>query len=99
MGKLEQEYRRLKRTYRTDELPLHMKRGDKNKVLPIHSSRLEPFLVSEFQTYFKNTYYALCQIIGVHAEDNMLTGLMRMAMIVQHPESNVEFYFASFIEE
>lgn len=76
-----------------------MKRGDKNRVLPIPSSKVEPFLVSDFQTYFKNTYYALCQILGIDVEENMSIGLMRMAMIIQHPESNVEFYFASIIEE
>lgn len=97
LGRLKQEYKRLKRTYRIDELPLHMKMGDKNRVLPILSSKAKPFLVSDFQTYFKNTYYALCQILGFDVEDNMSVGLMRMEMTIQHPESNVEFYFSSLL--
>lgn len=31
--------------------------------------------------------------------EDMSVGLMRMDMIIQHPESNVEFYFDSMIEE
>lgn len=46
--KLEQEYKRIRRKYGSDELLLHMKRGDNNKMLPITSSKMEPFLVSDF---------------------------------------------------
>jgi len=56
--KLEQEYKSLRRTYQSDELFLHMKRGDDNRNLSIPSSKMEPFQVSKFQVYFTNTYYA-----------------------------------------
>lgn len=89
----------MRRTYQSDEPPLHMKRGDDKRKLFIPSSEMEPFQVSEFQVHFKNSYHALCQVLGINVEEHMPIGLMRMAMIIQHSESNVEFYFASIIEE
>lgn len=68
-----------------------MKIGDTNRILPIPSSKFEPFPMSYFKVYFKNTYHVLCQIIGIDVEDNMLVQLMRMAMIIQHPESMLSF--------
>lgn len=97
--KLEQEYKRLRRTYQSVELPLHMKTGDNNIILPIPSSKMDPFLVLKFQVCFKNTYNALWQVLEIDVEENMSVGLMRMAIIIQHFESNVEFNFATIIEE
>lgn len=95
--KLEQEYKRLRRTYQGYELPLHMKRGDDNRKIPIPSSKVEPLQVLEFQVYFKNTYHALCQVLGIDLEEHMPIGLMIMAMIILNSKSNVGFDFASII--
>jgi hypothetical protein len=55
LQKSEEEYIRLRRTHKKDELPIYMKRGVNNKVMPISSSITKPFDVQDFQIYFKKT--------------------------------------------
>lgn len=63
----EEEYTRLRRTYRSDELPIYMKRGVKNRAIPIFPSATEPFFVIDFQFYFRKTYFYLYQLLGIDA--------------------------------
>lgn len=75
-----------------------MKKGENNRRIPISSSHVESFPIEDFQIYFKRTYFSLCQIIGMDAQEKISIGLMIMAMRIQNPEKNIEYDFASFIE-
>lgn len=95
----EEDYRILRKTYRSGELPLHMKRGVNNRRIPISPSQIESFSIEDFQVYFKRTYFSLCQVLGIDVEERMPTYLMMMTIKIQNPKVNIEYDFVVEIEK
>lgn len=97
MHKLSQEFFNLEDIYRKWRLPIHRPKVG-GSIIPFSKTDKVPFDVNQFHPYFKYTYYATAQVLGLEAHPLMDIGVMVLCADLQSKDP-MPFDYATYVAE
>lgn len=92
---LENEYSKLEVVYKRWRLPIHRPRKEDNLQI-FEEDGKPPFSADQFEEYFKNTYYVICQVFGMEAKPFMDITPMVLVVDIQTLDAR-PFDYVSYI--
>lgn len=97
--KLYNDYEKNKIWHRKGVLPIHRRHELKKNGEHFITFEVEPFDCVDFEHYFRNTYYAICQVLYKEYDIKMDISLMNLEIDIQHKYQNRVWHYSTYIVE